>query len=171
MKNYNIPFLTPMTPLKSIKPFALCILFFIVIFFNGCSNNTGKCKNCSNGSLVSSILNLHVIDKATGQDLFFGSDPKFNYNQLKIYQTVNNKTDTTNVKVDNEKNLLYTTLNYQSDIDTLALQVGTLKPDVLYLTTRVTNPCCPVIKVVTAKLNGETIFRSDEGSNTITIRR
>jgi hypothetical protein len=148
-----------MTPLNSIKRYWIGYLLIILISAAGCSSNNGSCPGCSTQAFLPTV-NLKITDPSTKQDLFFGSNPKFTLNDLKIKHVENGKIDSISsiVKVDSTRQLLNIDLKYQHDVDTLSIQVGTMKPQVLYLSTGILNSCCTRVFVTSATFNGALIF-------------
>jgi hypothetical protein len=150
-----------MTPLNSIKRYWIGYLAIVLISVAGCSSSGGTCSGCDNQSFLPTV-SLKIADPTTKEDLFFGSDPKFTLNELKIKHIQNGRFDSipSIVKVDSTKHLLNIDLQYQTDVDTLSIQVGTLKPQILYLTTEIMNSCCAKVFVTSATFNGSLIFQA-----------
>ena len=150
-----------MIPLNSIKRYR--IIYFIILFVSvaGCSTPPSQCHGCADTSFTPDVT-LKLIDPVTKQDLLFGPQAKYNVNQLTIKHVAHGLLDSlpVTIKVDSAKNIFSVKLHYQTDMDTLSIQVGSLKPRRLYLNTDILPGCCARVIITSATYNGALIFRA-----------
>ncbi|BAU56016.1 hypothetical protein [Mucilaginibacter gotjawali] len=150
-----------MTPLSSIKPLRVICLAFFSILAAGCSSQDATtCPDCKGNQSISATARFKILDKTSKQDLFFGKLAKYHLNQLKISHIVNGHPDTAQsiINIDSAKRVFSTSVLYENDLDTMVLQVANLKPDTLYLTTRLSNNCCSHVYVSSVTLLGKVIY-------------
>jgi len=147
-----------MVPLN-IKRYWTGYILVLVISLAGCYANNGPCKGCSTTSF-SPDVNLRIIDPTSRQDLFFGPDAKYNLSLLRIKHVEGGVIDSVpaTYKVDSTTHLLNLRLLYQRPADTIAMQIGTLKPRLLVIYTSTLNNCCARVVVTEAKYQDSLIF-------------
>jgi|GEM_PF-1920468 len=152
-----------MIPLNSIKRCRIILLAIASISVAGCSSNTGECKNCTETTFAPTAA-IRMVDKTTKQDLFFGPGAKYSTATLRISHVENGRVDTVpaEIKVDTANHLLNFKLLYMNRVDTIAIQLATLKPQLLYLETGILNSCCTKVIVTSATLNGSFIFKAPD---------
>ncbi len=152
-----------MIPLNSIKRYWIAYFIIASVFVAGCSSKTGECQGCTDPTFVPNV-SLKLVDQATKQDLFFGPGAKYNTAMLRIRHIEHGRVDSVpaELKIDTASHLLNFKLLYQNDVDTIAIQVGTQKPQVLYLGTGILNSCCTKVIVTTATFNGALIFKAPD---------
>ena len=148
-----------MVPLNSIKRYWIGYILIMLISLSGCKTNNGTCSGCSTAPFAPNI-NLKVVDAATKQDLFFGPNAKYNLSLLRLKHVRLGLLDSVPAVygVDSTKRLLNVKLLYQKPADTIAIQVGTLKPKFLVLYTESLNSCCTRVVVTQAKFSDSLIF-------------
>ena len=152
--------LTTMKPLSSIKGNYIIYLAFLLLFTMSChSTDSSACLKCADKEPLNPNINLSITDKLTGNDLFFGKQARFSLNQLKLHHIVNGKSDSCILKVDSSKQLFNINLRYKEDIDTVAIQIGNLKPDSLFISNDVADQCCLHIYVTSASYNGAIVYK------------
>ena len=168
-----------MTPLNSFKNHCLGALTTLLLFatMSGCSSNNGSCKGCVQSDFKPNA-DIKFIDPDTKQDLFFGPGQKFSYAQVKIRHVQHGAADSlaAPVRIDSAKRTFNIDLRYEYDVDTLTVQVGTLKPQVLYLNTSILPSCCARIIINSATYQNKLIFQAPtdpakliKSSNEITV--
>jgi len=147
-----------MKPLSSINGILILYLLFLSVTILGCSSETPKCPTCADKDPLNPTVNFRIIDKLTNRDLFFGKDAKFSLSNLKIHHLVNGLPDSAIVKVDTAKKVFKLKILYKNDADTLSLQIGGGKPDLLYIENSVAAQCCIHIYASSASLNSNVIY-------------
>lgn len=150
-----------MTPLSSIKPFRVICLAFFSILVAGCSSpDPTTCPDCKDSQSISAKARFKILDKTSNRDLFFGKQAKYRINQLKISHIVNGHPDTAQslIHIDSATRVFTTNVLYENDLDTMIMHVANLKPDTLYLATRLSNNCCSHIYVSSVTLLGKVIY-------------
>lgn len=117
-----------------------------------CNNKQNEDVACL-AVLLPEFLSFKIVDKNTNADLFFGQQPAYATNQLKIYQ--HDKPITFAVKTD-AANGSYFQAQVQiayANIETLQIKIGDLPAQELtYTSTKVSDPC-PRYPVSTVKFN------------------
>lgn len=166
-----------MTPLNSIKHYWFGYLLIILISAAGCSSGNGSCPGCNDKVFLPNV-NLKFAGPAIKDDAFFGANPTFKLADLKIKHIQNGHLDSmaSVVKVDSVRHIFNIDLKYENDVDTVSIQVGTLKPQVLYLSTGILNSCCTRVYVTAATFNGSLIYKAPTSAkdlakldNTVTV--
>lgn len=152
-----------MIPLNSIKRCRIVLLVIASVSVAGCSSKTGECKNCADTTFAPTAT-IRMVDKTTKQDLFFGPGAKYSTATLRISHVENGRVDTVpaEIKVDTANHLLNFRLLYLNHVDTVAIQLGVLKPQLLYLETGILNNCCTKVIVTSATLSGSLIFKAPD---------
>ena len=141
------------------KRYWIGYFLILVIPLAGCTSDSGACKGCSTAPFAPDV-NLKIIDPATKNDLFFGPNAKYDLSLLKFKHVEKGIIDSVpaTYKVDSTKHLLNIRLLYQNPADTIAIEVGTLKPKLLVLSTESLNSCCARVVITQAKYNDSLIF-------------
>jgi len=157
--------LTTMRPLSSIKGNYIAYLAFLLLFTASChTTDNSACLKCADKEPLNPNINISIADKITGYDLFFGKQARFSPNQLKLRHIVNGKPDSCILKIDSAKQLFNVNVKYKQDIDTLAIQIGNLKPDSLFISNDVADQCCLHIYVTSASYNGAIVYKDSDNT-------
>jgi hypothetical protein len=152
-----------MTPLNSIKRYWIGFLAFVLISVAGCSSSNNGCPGCTDKSFAPNV-GLRLTDSTKQNELFFGSNAKYTLNDIVIKHVENGKVDSlpAPVKVDLDKHVFNVSLLYKNDVDTLSIQLGTLKPKLLYVGTGILDNCCAKVYVSNVHLESTLIFSAPE---------
>jgi len=148
-----------MIPLNNIKRYRIAYLLFFAISLAGCYSNLGPCKGCDAKPFAPDV-NLRIVDQASRQDLFLGPHAKYNLSLLRFKHVKNGIMDSVLApfKVDSATHLLNLRLNYQTPADTIAVLIGTLKPQKLVIYTSTLNNCCARVVVTEAHFNDSLVY-------------
>jgi len=152
-----------MSPLNSIKVPYLIILALCPFFIISCSSpNGGKCPGCDASIPFFPNVKFKLTDKQSNQDLLFGKDAKFTVSELKIRHVENGIVDSANAQltVDSVNHTFEMPVLYSNDADTITVQLGAAKPEVLYLSTGVLSSCCSKVVVTEATFNGSILYQA-----------
>jgi hypothetical protein len=154
-----------MKPLSSIKGNYIVYLAFLLLFTASChTTDNSTCLKCADKEPLNPNINLSITDKLTNNDLFFGKQARFSSSQLKLYHIVNGKPDSCIVKIDSAKQLFNINLRYKEDIDTVAIRIGNMKPDSLFISNDVADQCCLHIYVTSALFNGSIVYKDSDNT-------
>jgi len=108
-------------------------------------------------------LNFRVVDKTTGQNLFFGSAPAYKISQLKMRQLINGVADSAILRVDSANQSFNVGIRPIHPTDTVTMQIAGLPQDILLFNTASVGECCPTLEVTSVTYNGATVYTAANG--------
>jgi len=130
----------------------------------GCtSNSTSKCGPCPLIATVLPNINFRVVDKTTGEDLFFAATPKYKLSQLKLRHIINGKPDSVFLRVDSAGKKFNIFVPPTGPVDTITMQVADKPQDKLLFKTGKTPGCCPVLVLNSVSYNGTLVYTHASG--------
>jgi len=130
----------------------------------GCtSNSTNKCGPCPLIAAVLPNLNFRIVDKTTGEDLFFASTPKYKIGQLKLRHIINGKPDSVFLRVDSAGKKFNIFVSPSGPIDTVTMQVADKPQDLLLFKTGKTPGCCSFLLLNSVTYNGNIVYTRENG--------
>ena len=125
-------------------------------------------------ALVVPEMNFRVVDKTTGNDLFFGSTAIYKTNQLKVAQIINGNADSTVLFVDSLQKLFIIRLPRAQPVNNLTMRVANLPQDNLVFNVSATGggPCSAEEPVLNNVLyNGVSVFTAANGPAIVVLKK
>lgn len=147
--------------MKNIFPFWLPF-FIVAVSISGCSKSDSTINVCT--LQVNPIsINFNVVDKATNQDLYFSSSPRFQTKDLYFFKKKDLiRKDTIRPTITGTSRYFQYASDYASLQDTLVLKIGNLSENTLIYTIQKTDSECPNYKLGTIMFNGSVLSASSE---------
>jgi hypothetical protein len=143
----------------------------VIIVVQSCNSQT-KCPPCPASPSVNPNINFRIIDQATGADLFFATQPKYTFAQIKIRHVVNGKPDTAYLRIDANNKFFNLNVPTVHLTDTVTFQIGSQTADVFLFDTSTPDKCCPFIKQLnTVRFDGNAIYANADGTKIIEIKK
>lgn len=153
------------------KVVILSLYCILVAGFENC-NSQISCPPCPAQPAVNPNINFKLIDNNTGQDLFFGSQAKYNVSQIHVYHVVNGKPDTAYLMVNSADEYFNLNVPPIHTIDTIQFQIASQSPDIFLFYTSSPNPCCPLIKRLDrVSFDGAIVYPSSGNPTIIEIKK
>lgn len=154
-----------------LKPFFLLSLL-IILFATGCHKQSQKCLALP-VALVLPEINFKVVDKTTGNDLFFGSHAIYKTSQLKAAQLTSGFADSTVLFTDSLHQFFILRLMHSNAVDTVTLKVAGLSQDnLVFKVSEVSGggPCAVYEPVVSQVLyNGVSVYTAANGPAVVSL--
>jgi len=147
-------------------------LVLIAAIAVGCTSNTiNKCGPCPLYAIVLPHINFRIVDKTTGDDLFFAAVPKYKISQLKFHSIINGKPDTAFLSVDSLDKKFTIFITNKGPVDTVTMQVADKPQDILLFTAGKTAGCCSVPFLSSVVYNGTTVFTHENGPGIVILTK
>ncbi|HEY8780467.1 MAG TPA: hypothetical protein VIM16_02540 [Mucilaginibacter sp.] len=160
---------------RSFKKAVYIPLFLVILYlFTSCSQqgmDRNKCGPCPLYLQIEPNLSFRVVDKATGQDLFFSSPAPYTVAQLKIRHLENGKPDTVFLRIDSLDhyfNILIPTIH---NVDTVTMQIATKPQDTLLFETAIVGKCCPRLVLNSVLYDGTVVYTSSNNANVAVLSK
>jgi len=116
-------------------------------------------------------LSFRVVDKTTGQNLFFGSAPAYKISQLKMRLLVNGTADSAILRVDSANQSFNIAVIPNHATDTVTMQVAGLPQDMLLFNIATVGQCCPRQILNSVLYNGATVYTAANGPAIATLAK
>ena len=153
----------------SVKP--ICVLILGCMITMSCKTTvTSKCGPCPLYPVIAPYINVRIIDKTTGADLFLSPNSPYKFSDLKVSSSVDGNNVSLYVdstQTDNRfvKILATATQNF-------TLRLATLSADSIRIVLKTDSPkCCPITKVSSILLDAAPVCNSCTYDQTITIKK
>jgi hypothetical protein len=98
-----------------------------------------------------------VVDKTTGNNLFFGSSAIYKQSQVKVYHLVNGQQDSIHLVPDTATRSFLMQVSTVHSTDTVTMNIASLPQDVFLFKTSMVETCCPWLTLNAVVYNGLTI--------------
>jgi len=116
-------------------------------------------------------ITVKIVDKTTGDDLFFGNGAPYKISQLKLYQLVDGKPDSIFADVDSTERDFFIGVNLLHNTDTVNMQIANLSQDNLIINTSLSGPCCPIQVISSVFFDGTAVYRTSNQSQVIVLKK
>lgn len=148
-------------------------LVLLITLITGCgSKNTAtKCGPCPLFALALPNINFKVVDKTTGQDLFFGASAPYKYKQLVMHHIINGKADTAYLHIDTLNRYFNIFVDPGHLVDTVTLNVADKPQDKLLFFTAFTGGCCSYMYLNSVTYNGQVVFNKGDGAKVVVLAK
>jgi len=121
------------------------IYFILMVVFENC-NSQNLCPPCPASPSVNPNITFKLVDNGTGQNLFFGSQAKYNLSQIHVHHIIDGRPDTAYLIVDSVNQDFNLNIATVHNVDTIQFQIASQTPDIFLFYTSSPNRCCPLIK-------------------------
>lgn len=147
-------------------------LALLLALASGCaSNSTSKCDPCPLIATVLPNINFRIVDKTTGEDLFFAAAPKYKINQLKLRHIINGKADSVFLRVDSAAKKFNVFVGPSGPVDTVTMQLADKPQDILLFKTGKTPGCCSVVVLNSVSYNGTVVYTRASGPDLVLLAK
>jgi hypothetical protein len=146
------------------------ILLIICTILTLCkSTPTEKCGPCPLIAQLAPFINVKIVDKVTGADLFLSPGSPYKFSDLKVTSSINGDVFV-NVDSTQQNNRFIRILSATSQ--TFKLKLSTLSADSIIVTTRNDSPrCCPILTIRRIVLNTTPVCDPCTFNQLITIKK
>ena len=160
-----------MLNLIAVKPLYPAFISLFCLLVVGCSSpqSASKCGPCPLYAQIEPNISFRVVDRTTGQDLFFGTAAPYKPGQLKMYHLINGKPDTAFLQVDNVNNYFRIFVAPVHRVDTVTMQIANLSRDILLFETTLTGDCCPRLNLASVSYNGTVVYTAANGPGAVVL--
>jgi hypothetical protein len=158
--------------MKRFHTFLLCLIVLTLVA-TGCGTKSSatKCGPCPLFALVLPNINFRVVDKTTGQDLFFGASAPYKFNQLAVHHIINGKADTAYLRVDTLNQNFNLLVNPVHVVDTITMNIGNKPQDRLLFNIAVTGGCCSYRYLASVTFNGQVVYNKSDGNKVVVLAK
>ena len=158
--------------MKARKNF-LCAI--VVLFLISCDKKSSKiiCTVCPEYAVASPNINFKVVNKTTGQDLFFDQNSPYKPSQIKIFHIINGKPDSVSFifYADTVAHDFFLGVGTVHRTDTITMKIADLSSDTFLFNTETVGVCCPQLELASALFDGAIIYTSTNGPKVITLTK
>jgi hypothetical protein len=120
-------------------------------------------------SQASPNLTFRVVDKTTGQDLFFGSTAKYTTSQLRVHHIINGHSDTAFLHIDTPNHYFNVGIIPANQVDTVTMDIADKPQDVLLFKTTTTGGCCSATYLSSVTYNGIVVYTPKQGPTIVAV--
>lgn len=147
------------------------LLMIGCIWMASCKNSaSSKCGPCPEYAQYGPLINVKIVDKTTGDDLFLSPNSPYQYSDLKITTSLPGQDVYASVDSTEKDNRSVRILATESQ--TFTLKLADLPADEINFTAKLDSPaCCPQLKVTKIMLNDSIICAPCTYDETITIKK
>ncbi|MEO6633216.1 MAG: hypothetical protein ABIN13_15880 [Mucilaginibacter sp.] len=147
-------------------------LVLLAVIAIGCTTNaTNKCGPCPLIAQVLPNINFRIVDKTTGEDLFFAAAPKYKIGQLKLRHIVNGKADSVFLRVDSAGKKFNIFVPPSGPVDTVTMQVADKPQDLFLFKTGKTPGCCSFLVLNSVSYNGGVVYTHANGPDVVVLTK
>ncbi|HVS93695.1 MAG TPA: hypothetical protein VHE59_16765 [Mucilaginibacter sp.] len=134
------------------------------------STPSSKCGPCPLYAQVAPIINIRIVDRTTGGDLFLSPNSPYKYSDLKITTSLPGQDVYATVDSTQTNNRSVRIIVNASQ--TLTLKLGNLSANNIAVVTKQDSPqCCPVFKITKIMLDDGVICNSCSYDELVTIKK
>ena len=151
----------------------IACLVLLSLFETSCTSTVSdkKCGPCPALTAIAPTMNFKVVDKTTGQDLFFGSKAKYSFSQLKMHYIINGKPDTAFLRVDTINQKFNIFISFGNTVDTATMQVADKPQDLLLFKIAKTGGCCSFPFLNSVTFNGTVVYTHEHGPDVVVFSK
>ena len=150
---------------------ALFILMLGGMTIMSCKTNvTSKCGPCPLIAFFAPYINLRIVDKTTGADLFLSPNSTYKLSDLKVSSSVDG--DNINVMVDSTQKDNRFVKILATTTQTFTIKLASLSANSIRVVMKTDSPkCCPIIKVSSILLDAAPVCSPCSNSEAVTIKK
>jgi len=150
---------------------ALFILMLGGMMIMSCKTNvTSKCGPCPLIAFFAPTINVRIVDKTSGADLFLSPNSPYKLSDLKVSSSVDG--DNINVMVDSTDKANRFVKILATTTQTFTIKLASLSADNVRVVLKTDSPkCCPTIKVSSVTLNTTSVCAPCSNSEAVTITK
>ena len=147
------------------------ILFIIACAgWSACKNKDPKLPCICPDLLVAPFINVKIVDKTTGDDLFLSPGSPYKFSDLKV--TTSLPGGSVEMFVDSMQTNNRFVRILSSESQTFILKLAALKADTMAVVTRLDSPkCCPIFVIKQVTLNNKLVCNPCSISQLVTIKK
>jgi hypothetical protein len=129
---------------------------------------TSKCGPCPLFAFFAPAIDVRIVDKSSGADLFLSPNSPYKLSDLKVSSSVDG--DNINVVVDSTDKANRFVKILATSTQTFTIKLASLSADNVRVVLKTDSPkCCPTIKVSSITLNTTSVCRPCDNSEAVTI--
>jgi len=146
-------------------------LVLICLVWASCkTNTTSKCGPCPLYAQLAPFINVRVVDKTTGADLFLSPNSPYKFSDLKVSSSVDGNNVSLYVDSTQADNRFVRIL--ATSTQTFTLKLATLSADSIRIVLKTDSPkCCPITKISSILLDTAPVCNPCSYNQTITIKK
>ncbi|MGZ3945250.1 MAG: hypothetical protein ACXVJB_09920, partial [Mucilaginibacter sp.] len=150
---------------------ALFILMLGGMTLMSCKTNvTSKCGPCPLIAFFAPTINVRIVDKTTGADLFLSPNSTYKLSDLKVSSSVDG--DNINVIVDSTDKANRFVRILATATQTFTIKLASLSADNVRVVLKTDSPkCCPTIKVSSITLNTTSVCGPCSNNEPVVIQK
>lgn len=143
----------------------------ICVLLASCTDTAStKCGPCPLMAQLAPFINVRIVDKTTGADLFLSPASPYKLSDLKVNSSVNGTDVSLFVDSTQKDNRFIKIIGEPSQ--TFTLKLSTLPVDSIRVAIKADSPkCCPVVKIKEIWLNGVPVCNPCNYDRLITIKK
>lgn len=154
--------------MKTVRP-GVFLLIICVVWISCKNTPTEKCGPCPLIAQLAPFINVKIVDKVTGADLFLSPASPYKFSDLKVTSSLIGDVFI-NVDSTQQNNRFIRILSATSQ--TFKLKLSTLPVDSIIITTRNDSPrCCPILTIRRIVLNTTPVCDPCSFKQLITIKK
>jgi len=154
---------------KTLVPVAA--LFMLAAGCTTTIKSRNKCGPCPLYPVQLPHMVFRVVDKNTGNDLFFGAGAPYKFSQLSMHHLVNGKPDTVIITEESNPDSFYAFINTVHMVDTVTMNIGNLPQDILLFNTATVGDCCPNLVLNSISFDGNVVYTNTNGPSLVTLQK
>lgn len=144
-------------------------LIILCLFISSCdSKRSDDCLICPEVPQLDDI-NIRIIDKVNGQDLFFGNQAPYKATQLKLRHLINGNPDTVVLRIDTISHYFNIGISPVHNVDTVTIQIANKTPDILLFKSTITGNCCSRLVFNSVVYNETVVYTPANGPNVVVL--
>ncbi|MFI5161479.1 MAG: hypothetical protein ACHQHN_09385 [Sphingobacteriales bacterium] len=150
---------------------SLVVLLTFFALWMSCKNTpSSKCGPCPEYAQLAPVLNVRIVDKTTGQDLFLSPNSPYTYSDLKVTTSLPGQDVYITVDSTQKDDRVLRIIAPTSQ--TFTIKLAALSANELSIVTKQDSPsCCPVLKVSKITLDNTVICSPCSFGDTVTIKK
>ncbi len=160
--------------MKTLKQGIFYLLFSTLAIgsFSSCYKaNKIICPPCALYPTIIPHIQFRVVDKTTGEDLFFGDAAKYKISQIQTFHYTNGYFDTLRLRVDSINHTFFMGISQIHTPDTVTMQIANLSKDTFVFNTEAVGICCPKLVLNNVTLNNNIIYTLSSGPDVVVIEK
>jgi len=155
------------------KHFYFLSLLALCFAMSACDvfDNTHKCTPCPEAPTIEPGITFSVVDKTTGNNLFFGSGAIYKQSQIKVYHLVNGQPDSIHLIPDTTVGDFRMNVPTVHSTDTVTMNIASLPQDVFLFKTTIRGGCCSTLIFDSVLYNGLTVYTPADRLVVVVIKK
>src|SRR5258708_1271891 len=153
------------------KTVRLTLLLLICVIWRACKNTpTAKCGPCPEIAQLAPFIDVKIVDKVSGADLFLSPSSPYKFSDLNVSSSIDGSDVSVSIDSTQKYNRFIRILSTTSQ--TFKLRLGTLPADSIIVITKNDSPkCCPILAIKKIILNTTVVCNPCSFNQLVTIKK